>query len=96
MNPNNGLVLVPFDQVPRMGNMTFTIGGNDYIFTPSAQLFPPEISTLLLGGLTPDDLGAYLSVFANTGFDTEDSFTLGMYWLDRCKLFQLDTYPRPD
>lgn len=85
VNPNNGLVLVPFDQVPRMGNMTFRIAGQEYVFTPSAQLFPPEISTLLLGGLTPDDLGAYLSVFANTGFDTEDSFTLGMYWLDRCK-----------
>jgi hypothetical protein len=68
-----------------MGNMTFRIGGEEYIFTPSAQLFAPEISTLLLGGLTPDDLGAYLSVFSNSGFDTEDSFTLGMYWLDRCK-----------
>ncbi|KAK9900814.1 acid protease [Cystobasidium minutum MCA 4210] len=83
VNPNNGLVLVPFDQVPRMGNMTFRIAGDDYVFTPSAQLFPPEISTLLLGGLTPEDLGGYLSVFANTGFDTQDSFTLGMYWLER-------------
>lgn len=98
VNPNNGLVLVPFDQVPRMGNMTFRIAGDDYVFTPSAQLFPPEISTLLLGGLTPEDLGGYLSVFANTGFDTQDSFTLGMYWLERCKLvalrqhFQLESH----
>jgi len=80
-DPNTGLTLIPAAQVPRIGNMTFTIGGEDYIFTPSAQLIPSEISPLF-GLPSPSESGFYTSVFSNSGVSA-DTFTLGMYFLER-------------
>ena len=39
----------PKDQVERLGNMTFTIGGQDFLFPPAAQVFPNEIAAAILG-----------------------------------------------
>jgi hypothetical protein len=53
---SSGFLLLPPSQVERLGNMTFTIGGNDFVFTPSAQLFPRDVQEKLTG-TTPESLG---------------------------------------
>lgn len=51
-----GYMLIPQAQVPRIGNMTINMGGNEFIFSPSAQLFPAEIQKAFTG-TTPESLG---------------------------------------
>lgn len=54
VDTQTSLLLIPAEQVPRIGNMTFTLGEEQYVFTPSAQLLPSEISPLF--GLPAPDV----------------------------------------
>ena len=54
----SGLMVIPLSEVARAGNMTFTIGGEDYIFPSYAQVFPNEIAAAFLGGNPAADGGA--------------------------------------
>ena len=51
-------MVIPLSEVARAGNMTFTIGGEDYIFPSYAQVFPNEIAAAFLGGNPAADGGA--------------------------------------
>ena len=42
-------LIFPKTEVERLGNMTFTIGGQDFLFPPAAQVFPTEIAAAILG-----------------------------------------------
>ena len=53
----SGLMTIPLSEVARAGNMTFTIGGEDYIFPSYAQIFPNEIAAAFLGGNPAADGG---------------------------------------